>query len=147
MADQLDLTGEIAAAIEGAALRGKAVVLGYNGENGYAGISFRGSTQVHGPRQLAVWSRKASGGLVDVIAERPRVSLLYYGGPEGPGPMFLSFHGEAHVDPAANDEVYAKMIEGEQGQDPERNGVAVVIDVTEVSGFGPDGPFTLTAGE
>jgi hypothetical protein len=144
---ELDLTGDIAEAIEGAALRGSTVVLGYIGDDDYAAISFRGSTQVHGPRQLAIWSRKAEGGLVEAIAERPKVSLLYYGGPEGPGPAYLTFHGTAHVDPSANDEVYAKMIEGERGQDPERQGVAVVVDVESVFGFGADGPFQLSAAD
>ncbi|HEX2707071.1 MAG TPA: hypothetical protein VHM66_03570 [Solirubrobacterales bacterium] len=147
MADKLDLTGEIAEAIEGAALRGSALVLGYVGDDGYAAISFRGSTQVHGPQQLAIWSRKADEGLVKVIEERPKVSLLYYGGADGPGPKYLSFQGLAHVEPAANDEVYAKMIGGERGQDPEREGVAVIVDVESVFGFGADGPFQLTAGD
>lgn len=145
MAETLDLTGEIAEAIDGAALRGKTVVLGYNGADGYAGVSFRGSTQVFGPQQLAFWARKAEGGVVDVIAENPKVTLLYYGGVEGPGPAFLSFHGHAHVDPAANDAVYGAMIEGEQGQDPDKQGVAVIVDVKSVAGFGAEGAFRLTA--
>lgn len=145
MPDKLDLTGDIAEAIEGAALRGNTLVLGYVGDDGYAALSFRGSTQVHGPRQLALWSRKADEGMVKVIADRPQVSLLYYA-PDGLGPKYLSIQGRARVDPSANDEVYAKMIEGEQGQDPDRKGVAVVVDVESAFGFGADGPFQLTAG-
>jgi hypothetical protein len=141
MADKLDLTGDIAAAIDGAALRGKTAVLGYVGDDGYAAISFRGSLQVHGPTQLAFWSRKADAGVVASIAADPKVSVLYYGGADGPGPVFLSFHGLAHVDPGADDAVYAGMIEGERGQDPDRAGVAVVIDVQSVQGFGADGGF------
>jgi hypothetical protein len=143
MTDKLDLTGEIAQAIDGAALRGKTAVLGYPGDDGYAALSFRGSLQVHGPTQLAFWSRKAEGGVVAAIARDPKVSILYYGGPDGPGPMFLSFHGLAHVDPAADDAVYEAMIEGERGQDPEQAGVAVVVDVQSVQGFGADGPFAM----
>jgi hypothetical protein len=146
MPDKLDLTGDIAEAIEGAALRGNTLVLGYVGDDGYAALSFRGSTQVHGPQQLALWSRKADEGMVKVIADRPQVSFLYYA-PDGLGPKYLSIQGRARVDPSANDEVYAKMIEGEQGQDPDRKGVAVVVDVESVFGFGADGPFQLTAGE
>jgi hypothetical protein len=37
------------------------------------------------------------------------------------------------------------MIEGERGQDPDRNGVAVLIDVETVRGFGADGGFQLDA--
>ena len=145
MADKIDLTGEIAEAIDGAALRGRTAVLGYVGDDGYAAISFRGSLQVHSPTQLAFWSRKQEGGVVTAIAADPKVSVLYYGGPDGPGPMFLSFHGLAHVEPAADDAVYGAMIEGERGQDPERGGVAVVIDVQSAQGFGADGGFEQSA--
>jgi hypothetical protein len=145
MADKLDLTGDISEAIDGAALRGKTAVLGYVGDDGYAALSFRGSLQVHGSTQLAFWARKAEGGVVAAIAADPKVSVLYYGGADGPGPLFLSFHGLAHVDPAANDAVYEGMIEGERGQDPDRAGVAIVIDVQSVQGFAADGAFEQVA--
>jgi hypothetical protein len=35
------------------------------------------------------------------------------------------------------------MIDGEKRQDPERHGVAILIDVDSVSGFGADGPFRM----
>ena len=84
---------------------------------------------------LTTWRRRSAG------------SLLYYGGADGPSPKYLSFQGLAHVEPAANDEVYAKMIGGERGQDPEREGVAVIVDVESVFGFDAEGPFQLTAGD
>jgi hypothetical protein len=145
MPDKLDLSGNIASAIDGAALRGKTAVLGYVGDDGYAAISFRGSLQVHGPTQLAFWARKAEGGVVAAVSKDPKVSVLYYGGPDGPGPVFLSFHGTAKVDPTASDAVYGRMIEGERGQDPDRAGVAVVIDVQTVQGFAADGGFEQAA--
>jgi hypothetical protein len=141
MADKLDLSGEISEAVDGAALRGRTAVLGYVGDDGYAAISFRGSLQVHSPTQLAFWSRKAEGGVVAAIAADPKVSVLYYGGPDGPGPMFLSFHGLAHVDADVNEVVYEAMIEGERDLDPDRGGVAVVIDVQTVQGFAAGGGF------
>jgi hypothetical protein len=142
VADRLDLTGDIAAAVDGAAARGSALALGYIGDDGYPALSFRGSTQVHGPEQLAIWARKADSGLAKVVAERPQVSLLYYS-PDGPGPKFLTFQGRARVEPSASDDVYANMIDGEKAQDPERKGVAVIIDVESVNGFGADGPFRM----
>jgi hypothetical protein len=144
MADQpLDLTGDIALAVDGAALRNSTLVVGYVGDDGFAALSFRGSTQVHSRNQLAFWARNPNDGIVKVIAQRPQISLLYYGGGEGPGPRYLSFQGRAHVDPTASDAVYDKMIEGEQAQDPHRKGVAVIIDVDSVRGFGDDGPFGM----
>ena len=57
--------------------------------------------------------------------------------------MFLSIRGQAHLDPGANDAVSAGMIDGERQQDPDRKGVAVIVDVESVHGFGADGPFRL----
>jgi hypothetical protein len=143
MTDKLDLTGEIAEAIDGAALRGKTLVLAYLGDDGYPAVSFRGSTQVYDAQQLAIWARKADEGFAAAIAERPQVSLVYYGGPDGPGPMFISFKGRARVERAADEEVYSRMIEGERDQDPDRKGVAVIVEVESVQGFAADGPFVM----
>jgi hypothetical protein len=145
MADELDLSGEISEAIDGAALRGKTAVLGYVGDDGYAALSYRGSLQVHSATQLAFWSRTTEGGVVDAIAANPKVSVLYFGGGDGPGPKFLSFQGLAHVDPGSDDAVYDGMLEGEREQDPDRKGVAVVIDVKSVRGFGAGGGFEQVA--
>ena len=67
----------------------------------------------------------------------------YYSPDGGPGPRYLSFAGRAHVDPSANDEVYAAIVQGERDQDPDRNGVAVTVDVDSVNGFGDNGPFRM----
>jgi len=40
-------------------------------------VSFRGSTQVLGPTELALWARKRDSGLAEAIVDRPRVSLVY----------------------------------------------------------------------
>jgi hypothetical protein len=140
MPDSLDLTGDIAAAVDGAALRGAALALAYVREDGSPSVSFRGSTQVHGPGELALWARKSDSGLALAIAKEPRVSLVYYG-PEGPGPMFLAIEGRARVAPELNERVWAAMIEGERQQDPKRQGVAVLIEVDSVAGAGTQGRF------
>lgn len=142
MADPLDLTGDIAAAIDGAALRGSTLVMGHVGADGNAVLSFRGSAQVLGPQELGIWVRKRDDGFVPLIAANPTVSFLYYDA-EGPGPKYLSLRGRARVDESANDAVYAGQIEAERAQDPERKGVAVIVDVDSVQGFGPDGGFQL----
>lgn len=146
MSDELDLTGDVASAINGAAARGHALALGYIDEDGYPSVSFRGSTQVYGPTQLAIWARKLDDGFARSIAARPQVTLLHYER-GGPGPAWLSIRGQAHLEPSADDTVYANMIEGEQQQDPDRKGGAVLIDVESVRGFGADGAFSMTAGD
>jgi len=127
-------------------LRGATLALAYVRDDLSPAVSFRGSTQVHGPTELALWARKRDTGLAAAISEHPRVSLVYYGGPDGPGPMFLSIEGRARVAPEINDEVWAAMIEGERKQDPERNGVAVLIEVETVAGAGAGGFFQQARG-
>lgn len=139
MAD-LNLTGEIAEAIDGAAERGPAIVLGYVADDGTASLSYRGSTQVLSDEQLAVWARKPDEGLAQAIATRPAVSLLYFSR-DTPGPVYLSIKGRARVAPELNDLVYERMIAGERAQDPERKGVAIVIDVDTADGLGAQGRF------
>lgn len=141
MPGTLDLTGEIAAAVNGAAERGATLAVAYVREDGSPSVSFRGSTQVFGPGQLALWARKPDSGLALAIAKEPRVSLVYYGGQDGPGPMFLAIEGRARVAPELNQQVWDAMIEGERRQDPERHGVAILIDVDTVAGAGAHGYF------
>jgi hypothetical protein len=139
MAETLDLTTkEIPEAIDEAVMRARTLALGYVGEDGDPVVSFRGSTHVYSPQQLAMWVRKRDSGFAAAIASHPRVHLVYYGGHEGPGPAFLSFKGSARVDESANDAVYEKMVEPERNQDLERKGVAVIIDVDSVEGFVPN---------
>jgi hypothetical protein len=146
MPDALNLTGEIASAIDGAALRGSTLALAYVRDDLSPSVSFRGSTHVHGPTELALWARKRDSGLATAIPERPRVSLVYYGGPDGPGPMFLAIEGRARVAPELNDEVWAAIIDGERQQDPERNGVAVLIEVDSIAGARAGGYFQQARG-
>jgi hypothetical protein len=134
----VDLTGDIALAIDAAAQRESALALAYVDADGKPHVAFRGSTQVHGSDQLALWARKRDDGLVVAIAERPDVALVYYS-PDTPGAIYLAIQGRARVAPELNDTVYERMIEGEQAQDPDRDGIAVVIDVDSVEGAGPSG--------
>jgi len=60
---------------------------------------------------------------------------------EGPGARYLAIEGRARVGPELDQEAYEAIIEPERQQDPERRGVAVVIDVDRVSGAGENGFF------
>ncbi|WP_036725760.1 hypothetical protein [Patulibacter minatonensis] len=144
MTSPLDLTGDIASAIDGAVLDGKTLVVGYVKADGSPSLSFRGSTLVLGPQQLGFWSRTTDSGLPVEVADRPKVSLLYYGGGSRPGPLFLSIKGTAKADPSANDAVWDGMVQAERDYDPERKGVAIVVEVEQVDGAGADGFFSLT---
>jgi Pyridoxamine 5'-phosphate oxidase len=138
----LDLTGEIVVAIDNAAAQGHAVVLGYVGADGSPSLSFRGSAQVLSKDQVAVWARKPDEGLAAAATAGPKVSLLYFSR-DTPGAAFVSIKGRARLDPAVNQHVYDNMIELERNFDPERKGVAVVIDVDSVDGAGAEGFFHM----
>ena len=143
MADKLDLSGDIASAVDSAASRARPLALGYVDEDGNVGFLSRqhacawapavGDLGPEGRRRLC-HDRRPSAGVAPCITRCPGYPRAV---------LFLSFRGRAHVDPSANDEVYSAIIEGERQQDPERKGVAVIIDVDSVNGFGDDGAFRM----
>ncbi len=142
MAEPIALTDSgIPDAIATASERGHQVAVAYVDDDGYPSVSFRGTTQVIGPDRLAIWARKRDEGLAAAIAARPEVGLLYYAPDGGPGPAYLALRGRAHVDSSLDERVYAAAPQGEREQDPDRAGVAVVIEVDRVQGFGQEGPF------
>ncbi len=140
MSEPVSLTGEIADAINGAALRGHPIAVAFVRDDGSPSVSVRGGTYVHSPTELGIWVRKRDSGLAVAITERPRVSLVFYE-TDGPGARYLAIEGRARVAPDLNDEVYSSIVEREQQADADRKGVAVIIDVDSVSGAGADGFF------
>jgi len=137
--DSIDLTVlEIPEAINGAYDRGNPIVVGYTDDEGRPSLSVRGSVHVHSSTQIALWARSATGGMVEAIASRPEVSLLFFGSSDAGPRMLLSVLGRARVDASANDEVYNAIIPSERNHDPEKKGVAVIVDVHKVSGFSPE---------
>ncbi len=141
----LDLTGEIAVAIDNAAAQGHAVVLGYTGADGSPSLSFRGSAQVLSKDQVAVWAREPAKGLAVAAESGPKVSLLYFSR-DTPGSAYLSIKGRARLAPELDQQVYDNMIEVERTLDPDKKGKAVVIDVDTVDGAGAEGYFHLERG-
>ena len=143
MPDPVNLTGEIAAAIDGAVLRGHQLALAFVRDDGSPSVSFRGSTYVRSSTELAIWARKRDSGFVAAIRDRPRVSLVFFE-TDGPGARYLAIEGRARVAGELDDEVYGAIVESERQQDPDRNGVAVIIDVDSVAGATANGFFQQT---
>jgi hypothetical protein len=140
MPDPVNLTGEIASAIDGAALRGHPLAVAFVRDDASPSVSFRGGTYVRNPTELAIWVRKRDSGLAKAIEERPRLSLVFFER-EGPGARYLAIEGRARLASELDDEVYNAIVEPERQQDPERQGVAVVVEVDSVNGAGADGFF------
>jgi hypothetical protein len=138
----LEINDHVAQAVNGAYGAGRPIVLGYVNADGYPSLSTRGSTHVHGPQQLAIWGRNPEGGLQRAIASNPKVGLIAF----NMDPFtLLFFTGRARLDPSQNDAVWEKIPDGEKGQDPERRGGAIIIDLDTIKGLGGDGNFFMMA--
>jgi Pyridoxamine 5'-phosphate oxidase len=131
----LDLAS-FAPVVDGALGNGTTVVVAYVDDEGQPHLSFRGTVQVFDEERLALWARDAGGGLPRALPTNPRLAFWYH----DPGTRTtLQFHGRGHVehDPDVRDTVFERSPEREQQFDPERAGVAIVVDVDQVTGRGP----------
>jgi hypothetical protein len=133
VATGIDLSGEIAERVDSALANGKALAVSYVDGDNRPRMSLRGSTHVHGPDQLALWVRHAEGGLAGAIAANPAVALLYRDA--GTRTTYV-FSGRARVagDEATRDAVFRASPQVEQDHDPDRLGVAVLVDLDSVTG-------------
>lgn len=125
------LTAEMKRAVTAAMDEGLPVISTSVGADGQPSLAFFGSTQAFSDDQLAVWVRNPEGGFLRRIGANPRVALLYRNPPER---VSWQFHGRARVvdDQPVRDTIYETASQIEQDRDPDRKGVAVVIDLDRV---------------
>jgi hypothetical protein len=136
--DAIALTDEMRDALAGALANGNPVIVAYVTEEGQPSLSFRGSAQVYSNDQVAVWVRNPEGGLQRALAKNPRVTMLYRN-PQTR--QMFNFQGRGHFDSseAARNKVYDNSAEPERNADRERKGLALIVDLDRVTGFGPGG--------
>ena len=136
---------EIRDAITNAVATGNFVTVAYVDAEGWAHVSRRGTTQVLDDTSLAVWARKRNDGLAVSILERPQVTLFYLDLMDRG--VAYTFYGHARIadDPETVERVWNGSPEPERQQDPDRSGVAIVIDVDRVVAQGrqPDRNFVM----
>lgn len=99
--------------------------------------SFRGSTQTFGDDALAFWVRSSPSATLAAIAVNPQVALTYA---NMPARTFYIFRGRARVtqDAADRDAIWQGQHPLEQARDPERTGIAVIVDLDRVTGRAVD---------
>jgi general stress protein 26 len=133
---ELKLSAEMKKAVDSAFESFKPIVVSYVDEDGAPQLSYRGSTQAYSDTQLAIWVRNPEGRVLESIAKNPRIALLY-GTFEPTARAFMIFRGRARID--SNEAVRTKIYEHahafERGQDKDRKGLALVIDLDSVDGF------------
>jgi hypothetical protein len=140
-----DMQDAVATAFES----GNFITVAYNGDDGFPHVSRRGSVQVFGPQQLAIWVRKRDDGLSATVPRRPEVTVFYMDLMQR-GVVYTFYgHGRVDHDPSTLDKVWAATPQGEQAQDPDRNGTAVVVDLVKVVAQGrrPEQNFVLPRAE
>jgi hypothetical protein len=137
----LVLTQEIKDMINGGLTTGNPMLLAVVSPDNKPVLSFRGSTQTYGDDALGLWIRNASGGTIDAIKNNPNVAMMYR---SATTPM-LQFQGRARIatDETERNKVFESAPEREQKSDPERKGIAIIVDLDGVAGvlrFGEKGP-------
>lgn len=132
---ELKLSEDMKKAVNTAFERRKPIVISYI-ENGAPKLSFRGSTQAYSDTALAIWVRMPDGPILDGVKKNPNVALIY-GDFRTDGRDFMIFRGKARIDTseAARKRVYESAHAFEQGQDKDRKGNAMIIDLDSVEGF------------
>lgn len=138
----IELNDTIADAVNHALEQSKPIVVAYVDEEGQPRLSYRGSTQVYSPTQLAIWVRNPEGGLQRAIAMNPHMALLYRSIEPR---MNFNFMGRGHFETAEDirKRVYESAPQGEQNADKERKGLALVIDLDRVTGVAPGMPVNM----
>ena len=125
------LTGEMRLAVDNALDDGCPVISSSVDGEGQPSLSYFGSAQVHGDDQIALWVRNPAGGFLRRIAANPHVAFLYRNPDQR---QMWQFHGRARVvdDQDSRDTIYDRSNKLERDRDPDRIGVAVVVDLDRV---------------
>lgn len=101
------------------------------GADGYPSMSFRGSMMVLDAEHLAYWDRALRGALAST-KQNPKISVMF----REPGTRITwRFYGDVvaqHADGPIREQVMARTPQRELDADPDRKGVAVVIQVQRV---------------
>jgi hypothetical protein len=139
------LDNDIGAAIDGALDNGTTVITAYVDADGQPQLSFRGTTQAYGRDGLALWIRDRDGGLLRALPNNPRLTFWYYD-PSTRTHYQLQGRGRVDDDEDARRTVFDRSPEREQRLDPERQGVAVIVEIDRVTGRGPNGPVNMQRG-
>lgn len=138
------LTPELSSFIAGAFDSGNVILLAVVSETGKPVLSFRGSVSVFSDAQLSFWVRNSGGETLDAIKANMNVALVY----RSPSVPVVQFIGRARVTDNASerDRAFTLAHAKEQERDPERKGVAVIVDLDEIkgaTGYGKDGPIFI----
>jgi hypothetical protein len=133
---ELKLSADMKKVVDTAFESLKPIVVSYVDESGAPQLSFRGSTQAYSDTQLAIWVRNPEGRILESITKNPAMALIY-GSFEPTARAFMIFRGRARIESseAARRQIYEPAPAFDRGQDKDRKGIALDIDLDGVEGF------------
>jgi Pyridoxamine 5'-phosphate oxidase len=133
MTGVIHLNDEIGNRLSRALADGCPVIAASVDGDGRPHLSFFGTTQVYGPDQLALWVRNADAPFLQRLAGNDSLAFLYRNGTER---VMYQFHGRGRPvdDEDVRARVYEQSPEVERSMDPDRRGVAVLVDLEQVRG-------------
>jgi len=136
---EMKIPPDLKARIDNALKERHPMLITYVDETGQPNLTFRGSTQVFSDHQLAIWVRNEGGKMLRSIQKNPKVALMYR---DEDAKATYNFQGRAWIDKseAARKKVYDAMAQVERDHDFAHLGVAMIIDLDLVEGYGGLGP-------
>jgi hypothetical protein len=126
----IKLTDEMRELIDNALANRTPCILATASKSGQPTMSYRGSMMVFDDESLAYWDRSKRLSLQQ-LEENPQVCVMF----RHPDKRIVwRFYGEArlHRDGLVRQQVMARVVQPELDRDPERQGVAIVIQVNTV---------------
>ncbi|MBB4633381.1 pyridoxamine 5'-phosphate oxidase family protein [Sphingosinicella soli] len=130
--EALTMPDTIQQLVNGALEDGNPLLLAVVERQGRPSLSYRGSAQVYDAGSIGLWVRNVGGETLAAITANPHVALMYR---SATIPM-LQFKGRARItsDAAERTRIFELSPSRERDADPERRGVAVLIDLDSVEG-------------
>lgn len=130
----IELTEEMAENVNAALASGFPCIMTASDPDGWPSIGYRGSTMVFDTERLAYWERSKRDGLANV-SKNPKIAVMFMNREARIG---WKFYGRATVIESGDlrEQVWDRVVEFEQGRDPEKKGVAVIVEVDKVETYG-----------
>ena len=131
----ISITGDMKEKINSALADRYPCFVGTASKDGKPQISMKGSVMVYDDGTLAYWERTKRSALENVKSN-PQTVIFYRNTDER---LNWRFHGTAtvHESGEIRDDVMSRTVQAELDRDPERQGVAVLVkidEITELSG-------------
>jgi uncharacterized protein len=130
----IELTDEMADAVNNALQDGTPCLMGTATKDGVPDISYRGSVMVFDKQHLAYWERAKNIAIYN-LQENPNIEILYRNRDRG---LSWRFWGRATIYETGSirEEIMGRTVQHELDRDPERKGFGVLIEVDKVTDGG-----------